>query len=67
MPLGEALAFLPARVLDEADAAAVRHGRRVARSGEEAPFVRLVAGGELVAIAEPSGEELQPVVVFAPA
>jgi tRNA pseudouridine55 synthase len=29
--------------------------------------VRLTAGGELLAIGEPRGEELQPVVVFAPA
>jgi hypothetical protein len=29
--------------------------------------VRLTAGGELLAIAEPHGDELQPVVVFAPA
>jgi tRNA pseudouridine55 synthase len=67
VPLAEALAFLPERSLDEAEAAAVRHGRRVA--GGEAPpaAVRLTAGGELLAIAEPRGDELQPVVVFAPA
>jgi len=67
VPLGEALAFLPERALDEAEAAAVRHGRRIAQAGAEAPFVRLTAAGELFAIAEPRGEELQPVVVFAPA
>jgi tRNA pseudouridine55 synthase len=89
VPLGEALGFLPARVLDEAEAAAVRHGRRVPRG--EAPLpsadaasaagppraapagepgalaVRLTADDELLAIAEPRGDELQPVVVFAPA
>jgi tRNA pseudouridine55 synthase len=67
VPLTEALAFLPALELGEDEAAAIRHGRRVARGGEEAPFVRLVAGGELLAIAEPKADELQPVVVFAPA
>ncbi|MGH2713218.1 MAG: tRNA pseudouridine(55) synthase TruB [Thermoleophilaceae bacterium] len=81
VPLGEALAFLPARALDESEATAVRHGRRVPRRGEAAraagdaaafgepgPLpVRLTAGGELLAIAEPRGDELQPVVVFAPA
>jgi tRNA pseudouridine55 synthase len=67
VPLGEALAFLPERPLDEAEAAAVRHGRRVAARGDEGREVRLVRGGELVAIAEPRGDELQPVVVFAPA
>jgi tRNA pseudouridine55 synthase len=72
VPLGEALAFLPERTLDEGEAVAVRHGRRVAR-GAAAPgdsgalAVRLTAAGELVAIAEPRDDELQPVVVFAPA
>jgi tRNA pseudouridine55 synthase len=82
VPLAEALAFLPERVLDEGEAAAVRHGRRVAvgaaaaapgQRASAAPsrpdpvVVRLVHGGELLAIAEPRGDELQPVVVFAPA
>src|SRR5688500_5105458 len=35
VPLGQALAFLPERVLDDAEAAAVRHGRRLEGSGEE--------------------------------
>jgi tRNA pseudouridine55 synthase len=67
VPLGEALAFLPERPLDDAEAAAVRHGRRVAAAGHEGGEVRLVHGGELLAIAEPRADELQPVVVFAPA
>ena len=81
VPLGEALEFLPERVLDEREAAAVRHGRRIAgdgaaASGEggaaapgdaQAAAVRLVHGDELLAVAEPRGDELQPVVVFAPA
>ncbi len=67
VPLAEALAFLPERVLDEGEAAAVRHGRRVDAPGQEGGEVRLVHGGELLAIAEPRGDELQPVVVFAPA
>jgi tRNA pseudouridine55 synthase len=67
LPLGDALAFLPARQLDEKEAGAVEHGRRVPARGETAGYVRLVAGSELLAIAEPRGEELQPVVVFAPA
>ena len=75
VPLAEALAFLPERPLGETDAAAVRHGRRIAEAGAtadpaapgEAGPVRLTAAGELLAIAEPRGDELQPVVVFAPA
>jgi tRNA pseudouridine55 synthase len=66
VPLGQALAFLPERVLDDSEAAAVRHGRRVPGSGEEGP-VRLVHEGELLAIGEPQAGEVQPVVVFAPA
>jgi tRNA pseudouridine55 synthase len=67
VPLSEALSFLPERALGQAEAAAVRHGRRVRGSEGEASFFRLVHGDELLAIAEPRGDELQPVVVFAPA
>jgi tRNA pseudouridine55 synthase len=78
VPLAEALAFLPERALDEREATAVRHGRRVAVSaaaeqaaaapgGRDPLAVRLVHGDELLAVAEPRGDELQPVVVFAPA
>jgi tRNA pseudouridine55 synthase len=70
VPLGEALAFLPERALESEEAAAVRHGRRVAAGALGKPGalpVRLTAGDELVAIAELRGDELQPVVVFAPA
>jgi tRNA pseudouridine55 synthase len=63
VPIGEALAFLPARELSAEDATAVAHGRRV--EGEAAGPARLMHGGELLAIAEPRGSELQPVVVFA--
>jgi tRNA pseudouridine55 synthase len=67
VPLGDALSFMPERALDEGEAVAVRHGRRVAAGGHPAEHVRLVHKDELVAIAEPRGHELQPVVVFAPA
>jgi tRNA pseudouridine55 synthase len=66
VPLAAALEFLPERPLDDAEATAVRHGRRVPGAGE-AGQVRLTSAGELLAIAEPRGDELQPVVVFAPA
>ena len=78
VPVAEALAFLPERPLDEGEALAVRHGRRVAARaaaehvtaapGRRDPVaVRLTAGDELLAIGESRGDELQPVVVFAPA
>jgi tRNA pseudouridine55 synthase len=68
LPLSEALGFLPERALAADEAAAVRHGRRVlGRAPGDPAALRLTHGGELLAIAEPRAEELQPVVVFAPA
>jgi hypothetical protein len=43
----------------------VAHGRRLPGGGEEGA-VRLTHEGELVAVGEPRGDELQPAVVFAP-
>jgi len=65
VPLGEALAFLPSRELDREEARRVAHGQRLA--GRADGPLRLTAGGELVAIAEPRADELKPVVVFRPA
>jgi tRNA pseudouridine55 synthase len=72
VPLGDALAFLPERVLSADEAHAVSHGRAVAAAADSneqnsAEHVRLTFDGELVAIAEPRAAELKPVVVFAPA
>jgi tRNA pseudouridine55 synthase len=67
VPIGDALAFLPERRLDEREADAVRHGRRVPRGPADAGPLRLEAGGELLAVGELRDEEIQPVVVFAPA
>ena len=64
VPLGEALAFLPERPLDDAEADAVAHGRRV--GGAIDGPTRLTNGGELLAIGRPSDGEIQPDVVFAP-
>ncbi|HEX2071154.1 MAG TPA: tRNA pseudouridine(55) synthase TruB [Thermoleophilaceae bacterium] len=62
---GEALAFLPERPLDEREAHVVANGVSVsAVDGEEGGHVRLTDGGEVVAIAERRGQQLQPVVVF---
>ena len=67
VPLGDALSFLPERRLSDEEAQAVRHGRRVARGSAAEGPLRLEAGGELVAIGELRDDEIQPVVVFAPA
>jgi tRNA pseudouridine55 synthase len=67
VPLGEALAFMPERVLSGEEALAVRHGRRVPVDESLAEPTRLTHDGELLAIGEPGAGELQPVVVFAPA
>lgn len=63
----DALAFLPERALDEGEAAVACNGIRVtAPDGEEGAALRLTSEGEVVAIAERRGRELQPVVVFRP-
>ena len=67
VPLAEALAFLPERRLSDADALAVRHGRRLTAARGESERLRLTYEGELLAIAEPHAGDLQPVIVFAPA
>jgi tRNA pseudouridine55 synthase len=72
VPLGDALTFLPERVLSADEARAVSHGRAVAAAADpdeqrSAEHVRLTFDGELVAIADARAAELKPVVVFAPA
>src|SRR6478672_8981918 len=58
-----ALPHLPARDLAPPEAEAVRHGRALELDGETGP-VRLLAGGDLVAIGEPRDAGLRPVVVL---
>jgi tRNA pseudouridine55 synthase len=67
VPLRDALVFMPERVLTDAEAAAIRHGRHIAADTSATERLRLTHDGDLVAIAEPREDELQPVVVFAPA
>ena len=67
VPLRDALAFLPERVLSADEARAVGHGRAVPAAEDADGHVRLTFEGELLAIAEPRAAELRPVVVFAPA
>ncbi len=59
----DALPHLPARALDDGEQADIAHGRALRRHGEDG-VTRLLAGGELRAVAEPRGEQLQPVVVL---
>jgi len=65
VPVAEALAFLPERPLDAEEAEKVAHGVRVVATEDLEGAVRLTHDGELVAVAEPRGPDLQPVVVFA--
>jgi len=59
----DALPHLPARALDDSERLDIAHGRALRRLGEDG-FTRLLAEGELCAVAEPRGEKLQPVVVL---
>ena len=66
VPIATALDFLPERPLSPEEAAKVAHGVRLPLAEEVSPPVlRLTHAGELLAIAQPRGSELQPVVVFA--
>jgi tRNA pseudouridine55 synthase len=61
----ELMAFLPERLLDDDEAAAVRHGRPVLEPFDVPPeHVRLTHGGRLVAVARVDGENLRPEVVL---
>jgi tRNA pseudouridine55 synthase len=58
----DALAHLPARELEPSERDALSHGRAIAGRGEDGPL-RCLEAGRLVCIAEPSGDELRPLVV----
>jgi tRNA pseudouridine55 synthase len=68
IPLAEALAFLPERVLDPGEVRVARHGGAIedARGPDDAKAVRLTAEGELIALAERRDGLLKPVTVLAP-
>jgi tRNA pseudouridine55 synthase len=67
VPLRDALAFMPERVLSADEARAVGHGRPIPAHADVTGELRLTHEGELIAIARPQADEVQPVVVFAPA
>jgi tRNA pseudouridine55 synthase len=61
----ELMSFLPERLLDEREAAAVGHGRPVIEPFDVPPkHVRLTFDGRLIAVARPDGENLRPEVVL---
>ena len=64
LPPEAVLPGVPRRELDDAEAAAVRHGRRIAQLGESAGPVGLMHGGALLAIGEPADGMIQPRVVL---
>jgi tRNA pseudouridine55 synthase len=66
IPMEELLSFLPERLLDDEEAAAVSHGRAVLEPFDVPPeHVRLTHGGRLIAVARVDGENLRPEVVLA--
>ena len=66
VPLAEALSFLPERALAPEEAERVAHGVALEGAASNGGPLRLTAGGELLAIAEPRDGWLRPLVVFAP-
>ncbi|MDX6544991.1 MAG: tRNA pseudouridine55 synthase [Gaiellales bacterium] len=60
----QALSHLPERTLDDDELEHVRHGRALPSADEQGP-VRLVHGGDLVAVATPGERGLQPTRVLA--
>jgi tRNA pseudouridine55 synthase len=61
----ELMSFLPERLLDDEEAAAVSHGRPVLEPFDVPPDrVRLTHEGRLIAVARPDGENLRPEVVL---
>ncbi len=64
LPPEAALPGLPLQALDEADAAAVRHGRQVVTAAEATGLVGLMHDGTLLAVGEAAGGMVQPRVVL---
>jgi tRNA pseudouridine55 synthase len=61
-----ALAYLPERALDPREAEQISHGIRIPLAdAPQGPALRLTHADTVVAIGEPRGQELAPVVVFA--
>lgn len=68
LPLPEVVrTCFPVRTLDEAEAADVRHGRRVSPSGHVGPVGAFGPDGTLLALLTDTGTAAQPSVVLCPA
>ena len=66
IPITELVSFLPERILDDDEVAAVSHGRPVIEPFDIPPaYARLTHDGRLIAVARVDGENLQPEVVLA--
>lgn len=63
----EALAFMPERPLDAAEAADIAHGRAIAAAGEGEGPVRLAREGRLLAVGRGADGAIRPEVVLEPA
>jgi tRNA pseudouridine55 synthase len=64
LPLNDAIAFLPEVRLAPEDAQRASHG--VAVAGQASGVVRLTDAGGLIALAEPAGDRLKPIVGLRP-
>jgi tRNA pseudouridine55 synthase len=66
VPLDDALGFLPEVRLDPEDAERASHGVAVAQPSGVSGVVRLTDAGGLIALAEPAGDRLKPIVGLRP-
>ncbi|MCW2778779.1 MAG: tRNA pseudouridine synthase, partial [Frankiales bacterium] len=68
VPLSDAVArAFPVRRLDEEQAEALSHGRRLAATGTAGVVGAFAPDGRCIALLEDAGEQARPTVVFAPA
>lgn len=66
LSMADAVADYPVRWLDEAEAAALRHGQAIEASGQPGPVAALDADGALVAMIEDGEGEARSLAVLAP-
>lgn len=64
LPMADAVADLPSLVADDAQAAAIAHGRALAPTGHHGSVAALDAAGRLLAVLDDDGGRAQPKAVF---